>query len=78
MPGRARPVVAEAVHVDVDESAQFADQVLDVDAGTAVNIGGELSGQNRGMHARESTQPARPPPGEIGAGRSPERARAPT
>jgi len=55
------------MHVHVDELAKFADQVLDMDAGATVDIGRKLSGQDRGMHAGESTQPDRQPPDESAA-----------
>ena len=43
---------AEAVHVDVDQPAQLPDQELDVDAGTAVDVGRKLPGQHSHSHNR--------------------------
>ena len=57
MADRAGPVVAEAVHVDVDQLAQLADQVLDVNTGPSVDVGREFSGQDRGMHVGNLSSP---------------------
>ncbi len=48
-PGSVR-VFPEAVHVDVDESAELAGQVLDVHAGPAVNLRWVLAGEQRNSH----------------------------
>ena len=53
-----RAVVAEAVHVDVDQLAELADQVVDVDPRPAVDVRREFSGQDRGMHDAQSIEPA--------------------
>ena len=54
---RARPASsrgdAEAVHVDVDDAAQLADEELDVHAGAAVDLGRVLPGQHRNPHAAD-------------------------
>ena len=49
---RALARLAHAVHVDVDEAAQLADEEVDVHPGTAVHLGRVLAGQDRGAHAR--------------------------
>ena len=40
----------EAVHVDVDEPAQFSDEELDVDAGAPVHLGRIFAGQDGDTH----------------------------
>ena len=57
MTGRAGSVVAEAVHVDIDEFVEFADQVLDVDTGPSIDVGREFTGQDRGMHVGNLSSP---------------------
>ena len=53
----ARPVVTEAVHVDVDQLAEFTDQVLDMDPGPSVDVRREFTGQDRGMHDGNLSSP---------------------
>ena len=40
----------EAAHLDLDELAQLAGQVVDVDPGAAVHVRRELVGQDQGPH----------------------------
>ena len=42
--------VAEAVHIDVDQPAKFAGQVLDVNAGAAVHVRRVLAGEEGDTH----------------------------
>ena len=48
--GGARPRRAQAVHVDVDEPAQLADEEVDVHAGAAVDVGRVLPGEDADPH----------------------------
>jgi hypothetical protein len=54
---RARSVVSEAVHVDVDEFAEFTNQVLDMNPGPSVDIRREFTGQDGGMHDGNLSSP---------------------
>ena len=56
-PCAAGPVVAEAMHVDIDQFAEFADQVFDVNTGPSVDVRREFSGQDRGMHDGNLSSP---------------------
>src|SRR5438477_385240 len=42
----------EAAHLDLDELAQLAGQVVDVDPSAAVHVGRELIGEDQGPHRR--------------------------
>src|SRR4029079_14337023 len=53
---------------DVDQLAELADQVVDVHPRAAVDVGGKLSGQDRGAHTRESSGPAATRPGGAHSG----------
>ncbi len=48
-PGSSRGV-AEAVHLDLDESPKLAGEVLDVHSGAAVDLGWVLAGEQRDSH----------------------------
>ena len=48
---RPLPLGAEAGDLDVSQAAQLAHQEVDMDAGPAVDIRGELSGQDSNAHA---------------------------
>ena len=56
-PAGAGPVIAEAMHVDVDQLAEFADQVFDMNTGPSVDIRREFTGQDRGMHDGNLSSP---------------------
>jgi hypothetical protein len=43
-------LVTEAADLNVDEPGEFAGEILDVDAGTAINVGGVLVGEEEGGH----------------------------
>ncbi len=45
--------VAEAVHLDVEEPAQLAGEVLDVHAGAPVDLRGVFAGEQRDSHDRQ-------------------------
>src|SRR6476659_6880397 len=45
------------MHVDVDEFAEFTDQVLDMNTGPSIDIRREFTGQDRGMHERNLSSP---------------------
>ena len=48
--GGAGAWLAHAVHVDVGQLDQLADQEVDVDAGTAVDVGRILAGEDADAH----------------------------
>ena len=54
--GRALARLAHAVHVDVDEPAQLADEEVDVHPGAAVDVGRVLPGEDRGSHGVEPSR----------------------
>ncbi len=43
-------LVTEAADFDVDEFREFAGEVVDVDAGAAVDVGGEFVGEEESLH----------------------------
>ncbi len=48
--GLMEVLVTEATDFDVDELGEFAGEVVDVDAGAAVDVGGEFVGEEEGLH----------------------------
>jgi len=53
--GRSGPVATEGVHVHLDQLAQLADEVVEVDPGAAVDVRREFSGRDGGMHLGDLT-----------------------